>query len=229
METMVLDAVFFHAPKRSGKDTAASAVLNALFDDNIPACHEEFKKPLMQALMALTGWTEPEIADRKRVDCEDLRGMLVALSELVTKPYLGKSHFGVMAARRVMAQLMRSSAQKDQRAFLFSDCRFLEEIRGFTRDMAQCQLPRYEAYIGRPVKLRCWLVYIHRPNHEWAKEPSGALILPEEFEHVIDSANSIMEERRVVMMEPRTFANNGSLSAFEANLFEFGKTIAIRE
>lgn len=131
--------VFMNAPKGSGKDEAADAIMESdRFFWNFSRKHLRFKDPLYKIAAAIYGVdTEELIADAtdratKEVAMEKYDGLsprqvLIEVSEDVIKPYYGEDYFGQYAVGRIK-KFEEASAYPD-RIVVFSDSGFVEEAK----------------------------------------------------------------------------------------------------
>jgi hypothetical protein len=144
-------AVFLNGPPRSGKDTLARLIVEALAPD---AIHLKMAEPLKRAthlaFAALSGATFCPSPDHFE-DCKDEpntfflqttpRQAYIAFSEGMLKPLLGKGVFGHLAIKALQ--------DITQPYLVYSDCGFYDELVPLTK------------HIGYH---NCRLVRLHRPG-----------------------------------------------------------------
>lgn len=131
--------VFMNAPKGSGKDEAADAIMES---DRFFWCfsriHLRFKDPLYKITAAIYGVSiEEMIADAtdratKEVVMDKYAGLsprqaLIEVSEDVIKPYYGKDFFGQYALDQI--KKFEEVSGHDNRIVVFSDSGFVEEAK----------------------------------------------------------------------------------------------------
>ncbi len=112
--------VFLNGPPRSGKDTAADALVTSF-----NAFHYKMSQPLKLAVPALIGMKHEELEKRKDEPTwfgPTYREMQIAMSEVYAKPLLGKDVFGRIAVTHLKNHMAPG------RVMVISDCGFVEEM-----------------------------------------------------------------------------------------------------
>lgn len=120
--------ILLSGPPRSGKDTISNYLVGQHRFE-----HVKFAQPLRNAACAFFGMDEDLIDDFKaKTFGSGLKGRdwLIGLSEIVTKPIMGQSWFGVRAANEILKC-------ENETRFVISDAGFAEEVQAFMKTLRQ--------------------------------------------------------------------------------------------
>lgn len=134
--------ILLAGPPRCGKDTIAKIIEN-----QYNYKHMKFAKPIRDAVKAMFGVDDENFDDfkeKKWLSNKTGRDWMIELSEIVTKPIMGKSFFGTRCAQLVHKEINSFNG------FVISDVGFEEELYAFILYM-NLQLI--------DIKIEVWQVY----------------------------------------------------------------------